>query len=147
MARKRPSQKAGPTQRQLRVGEEIRHALSGVLLREACFMPELEGMSITVSEVSVSPDMSSARVYVMPLAGQDQHDVLKLLNHYAPALGHETAKMVYLKRMPKLRFKLDETYDEAAKISRLFMKMQPAPVDLASEEEVPAASESDEPSS
>ena len=143
MARKRPSQKSGPSQRQLRVGEELRHALSTVLLREACFMPELSGLSITVSEVSISPDMSSARVYVMPLAGQDQDAVLTLLNEYAPALSKEVARIVYLKRMPRLKFKLDDSFDEADKMGRLFQKLQPAPVDLEADLEPDLETEAD----
>ena len=75
-----------PTQRQLRVGETIRHALSEILSRDSFFDPDLEGVSVTVSEISVSPDLSNARVYTMPLGGQNSENVLPALNRLAPVL-------------------------------------------------------------
>ncbi|MEC7650537.1 MAG: ribosome-binding factor A, partial [Pseudomonadota bacterium] len=69
-----------PSQRQLRVGEMLRHALSEILRRDNFFDPDLDGVSVTISELSVSPDLSNARVYVMPLGGENSDTVLPALN-------------------------------------------------------------------
>ena len=69
MPRKSKTATAGPSQRQLRVGEDLRHHLSSILMRQETHIPELDTVPITVSEVSVSPDLSNARVYVMTWAG------------------------------------------------------------------------------
>ena len=77
---RRQSQASGPSQRQLRVGEALRHALSEILMREDFFDPDLANVSITISEISVSPDLSNARVYTMPLGGVNVETVLPALN-------------------------------------------------------------------
>ena len=76
-----------PSQRQLRIGEMLRHALSEILSRDNFFDPDLDGVSITISEISVSPDLSNARVYTMPLGGEHSDTVLPALNRLAPAAG------------------------------------------------------------
>ncbi len=75
-----------PGQRQLRVGEELRHALADILLRGECHDPRLDGASITVSEVRIGPDLKHATVYVMPLAGANKEALLEVLNAIAPHL-------------------------------------------------------------
>ena len=82
MVQKSKSSGAEPSQRQLRVGEDLRHHLASILMRQETHIPALDSVSITVSEVSVSPDLSFARVYVMTLGGQDMDTVLPLLNQY-----------------------------------------------------------------
>ena len=108
-----------PTQRQLRVGETIRHALSDILSRDSFFDPDLEGVSVTVSEISVSPDLSNARVYTMPLGGQNSENVLPALNRLAPAIQSLVAKKVHLRRTPRLRFLLDDSFENAARMNQL----------------------------
>ena len=71
MVQRSKSARSEPSQRQLRVGEDLRHHLAAILMRQETHIPELDKVSITVSEVSVSPDLSSARVYIMTLGGQD----------------------------------------------------------------------------
>jgi len=110
----------GPSQRQLRVGEDLLHHLSHIFMRHETHIAELDKVSITVSEVSVSPDLSSARVYVMTLGGTEMDVVLPLLNQYAPFLKHEVAKKVHLKRMPSFKFVSDDSYETADKMARLF---------------------------
>ena len=109
-----------PTQRQLRVGETLRHALSEILSRDSFFDPDLEGVSVTVSEISVSPDLSNARVYTMPLGGQNSENVLPALNRLAPVLQREVAARIHLRRVPRLKFILDETFETAARLNVVF---------------------------
>ena len=115
-----------PSQRQLRVGEEIRHLLSQALMRGDIYVPELEGVSVTVSEVSVSPDMSNARAYVTPLGGVDMDEVVAILNVIAPYLQTWIAKKVHLRRMPRLKFMADNSFDNAQKMSKLIAQLPPA---------------------
>ena len=111
---RRQSQASGPSQRQLRVGEALRHALSEILMREDFFDPDLANVSITISEISVSPDLSKARVYTMPLGGVNVETVLPALNRLAPVIQSLVAKKVHLRRTPRLRFLLDESFENAA---------------------------------
>ena len=111
---------SGPSQRQLRVGEELRHLIAALLSRQETHIPELDTVSITVSEVSVSPDFSNASVYIMTLGGNMLDVVLPALNGAAPQLGHAIVGKVHLRRMPKLKFFADTSYENAAKISRVF---------------------------
>lgn len=101
----------GPSQRQLRVGELIRRTLSEVLARGDVHDPELNRMSITVGEVRTSPDLKIATAYVLPLGGQGQEDVLKLLARNKGELRRAVSKKLALKFAPDLRFQLDETFD------------------------------------
>lgn len=127
-----------PSQRQLRVGELIRHALSELLARGETHDPELDGRVITVPEVRMSPDLKIATVYVMPLGGQKTHGVVKALGRDARHLRHELSRKVTLKFLPELRFRLDETFDEASRIDRLLASdavrrdVDPAPDDAGS---------------
>ncbi|MEL6617894.1 MAG: 30S ribosome-binding factor RbfA [Pseudomonadota bacterium] len=101
----------GPSQRQLRVGELIRRTLSDVLARGDVHDPELNRMSITVGEVRTSPDLKIATAYVLPLGGQGQEEVLKLLARNKGELRRAVSKKLTLKYAPDLRFQLDETFD------------------------------------
>ncbi|WP_299550660.1 30S ribosome-binding factor RbfA [uncultured Tateyamaria sp.] len=101
----------GPSQRQLRVGELIRRTLSEVLARGDVHDPDLNRMSITVGEVRTSPDLKIATAYVLPLGGEGQEDVLKLLARNKGELRRAVSKKLALKFAPDLRFQLDETFD------------------------------------
>lgn len=120
MSRKSKASTKPPSKRQLRVGEEIRHSLAGILIRQDTHVEELRGISITVSEVSVSPDLSNARVFVMPLGGQDKETILPALNKMAPFFAHQVSQKVYLRRIPKLKFLVDGRFDHVDRITSLF---------------------------
>ena len=121
---RRQSQAPGSSQRQLRVGESLRHALSEILMREDFFDPDLANVSITISEVSVSPDLSNARVYTMPLGGVNVDVVLPALNRLAPVIQSLVAKKVHLRRTPRLRFLLDVSFENAARMNQLIHAMK-----------------------
>src|SRR5215211_9177995 len=110
---------AGPSQRQQRVAELVRHALAEVLARGDIQDPVLTSHVVTISEVRMSPDLKLATAYVMPLGGQDERDVLAALERNRKILRQEVARRVNLKFAPDLRFRRDETFDEAARIDAL----------------------------
>lgn len=108
-----------PSQRQLRVGEELRHALAEILERGAVRDPGLGSASITVTEVRVSPDLRNATVYVTPLGGGDTAGVLAALSRAGPYLRRLVARSVQLRYVPAIAFCADRTFDEAAHIDAL----------------------------
>lgn len=110
---------AGPSQRQLRVGETIRRALSEVLARGDVHDPDLNRMSITVGEVRTSPDLKIATAYVLPLGGRGQDEVIELLARNKSELRRLVAKKLTLKFAPDLRFRLDETFDQMDETRRM----------------------------
>ncbi|MFO1242614.1 MAG: 30S ribosome-binding factor RbfA [Rickettsiales bacterium] len=112
--------------RQLKVGEELRHALSSVFMRGDYRIHELDGTSITVSEVRISPDLSNATAYVMPLAGKDANHVVETLNRHHAQFRKLVSERVKLRHAPTFRFKVDETFDEAAKIAALLKPKEDA---------------------
>lgn len=119
----RPRTSNGPSQRQLRAGELIRHALAEVLQREDLRDAALRGVSITVSEVRASPDLKQATAFVMPLGGgtkgADVAGVVAALNRVAPLLRSYLGKRIDMKFTPALRFLADESFDEAQRIEAL----------------------------
>ena len=121
MARRhhRESDHSGPSQRALRVGELIRHALSEMLTRGDVHDPVLEGHLITVPEVRMSPDLRLATIYVMPLGGRDIQEVIEALERNKRFLRGEIAHHVNLKFAPEIRFRADERFDEAERIEKL----------------------------
>jgi ribosome-binding factor A len=114
----RPAQK-GASQRQLRVGELVRHALAELLTRGDVHDPVIEGHLITVPEVQMTADLRLATTYVMPLAGRDKQDVLAALERNKRFLRGEIARRVNLKFAPDIRFALDQRFDEAERIEKL----------------------------
>ena len=117
--RSRESTKGERSQRQLKVGEEIRHLLSDILLRGTFHEPELEGVAVTISEVTVSADFSNASVYVVPLGGGDSEGVAAALGRIAPNLQSQLARQLTIRRTPKLRFHFDNSFDNASRIASL----------------------------
>jgi len=105
-----------PSQRQLRVGEELRHVLAEILQREGLRDPALQGVILTVTEVRASPDLRNATVFVSPLGGGDIKAILAGLKRAAPYLRSAVAKRVHLKYLPMLQFKEDTSFDEGARI-------------------------------
>ena len=109
----------GGSQRQLRVGEAVRHAIADILANGDVHDPDLEGHIITVPEVRMSPDLKLATVYVMPLGGRDTELVMAALERNKKFLRGEVAHRVNLKFAPDLRFRVDERFDEAERIEKL----------------------------
>src|SRR4051812_30218193 len=107
------------SQRQLRVGELVRHAVADMLARGEVHDPVLEGHLITVPEVRMSPDLRLATIYVMPLGGRDIQEVIEALERNKRYLRGEIAHQVNLKFAPDLRFRADERFDEAERIEKL----------------------------
>ena len=116
---KRFDPSAGPSQRQQRVAELVRHALAEVLQRGDIQDEVLTSHVVTIPEVRMSPDLRLATAYVMPLGGRDERPVLEALNRNRKVLRAEVAHRVNLKFAPDLRFLRDETFDEAARIDAL----------------------------
>ncbi len=116
---KRFERNAGQSQRQLRVGELVRHALADVLAQGHVHDPVIEGHMITVPEVSMSADLRLATIYIMPLGGRDATAVLAALERNRKFLRGEIARQVNLKFAPDIRFRLDERFDEAERIDKL----------------------------
>jgi ribosome-binding factor A len=118
MAPKNPSS-SGPSQRQQRVAELVRHALAEVLSRGDLRDEVLTSHVVTVPEVRMSPDLKLATAYVMPLGGKDEAAVVAALERNRKILRQEVARRVNLKFAPELRFRRDESFDEAARIDAL----------------------------
>jgi ribosome-binding factor A len=110
---------SGPSQRQLRVGELMRHALAEVLARGEIHDPVIEAHVITVPEVKMSPDLKIATCFVMPLGGKDQEAVIQALARNKRYLRGELARRTNLKFAPDLRFRVDSSFDEGSRIDRL----------------------------
>jgi len=119
---KRFTSAKGPSQRQLRAGELIRHALVEIFQREGLREPALQGVSITVSEVRVSPDLKNASVFASPLGGEHQGEVVAALNHASAHIRGLLGKKIDLKFTPALKFLGDETFAEAQKIDALLAR-------------------------
>lgn len=107
------------SQRQLRIGEELRHALARQFERGHLRDPALAGVAITVTEVRVSPDLKHATAFVMPLGGAKLGDVIAGLNRSAGFLRRELAKEVQLRFAPELHFSVDASFDHASRINEL----------------------------
>ena len=111
--------KSAPSQRQLRVGEIMRHALAEMLGRGEIHDAVSAAHVITISEVRMSPDLKLATIYVMPLGGQDLGPVLEALGDNRRFIRGELARAVNLKFAPDIRFRADESFEEASRIDRL----------------------------
>lgn len=124
MPRRRSSEKdnRGHSQRQLRVGEEIRHLLAELLERGDMRDPELRDARITVTSVDVSPDLRNATAFIMPLGGQDKDRLLAAMKRAAPWFRARVGEKAGLRSAPDIRFQLDTTFDEADKIGTLLRR-------------------------
>lgn len=110
----------GPSQRQLRVGEQVRHALADVLARGEVRDEVIEATVISVSEVRMSPDLKIATAFVAPLAAKDNDAVIKALAQNAKFIrGRVSGALRQMKYMPEFRFRLDTSFDNMAKIDQL----------------------------
>ena len=120
MAKNKFNDNSGPSQRQLRVGELIRRALSEILMQGVIHDPDLNRISVTVSEVTASPDLKIATAYVCPLGGEGGEDLIALLAKNKSEIRRSISKKLTLKYTPDLRFRIDETFDRMDETRRLF---------------------------
>ena len=114
----KPAGKAGrpPSQRQLRVGEVIRHALAELLQRGDVHDPVFAGTVVTIPEVRMAPDLKCATVFVMPLGGKDGPAIVEAFERHKKFLRGEVARRVNLRSAPDLRFRIDTSFDEGARV-------------------------------
>jgi len=132
----RKSSAVGGSQRQLRVGETVRHAVADILVIGSVHDQDLEGHIITVPEVRMSPDLKLATIYVMPLGGRDTEIVIAALERNKKFLRGEVARRVNLKFAPDIRFRVDDRFDEAERIEKL-LRTPAVQKDLASDSQDP----------
>ncbi len=116
----------GPSQRQLRAGELIRHALSDILAREAMHDPALEGVSVTISEVRASPDLKHATVYFAPLGDYHHEEVQAGLTRASGFLRKRLGDEIDLKFTPSLKFVHDETFQTASDMDAILKRPEVA---------------------
>jgi ribosome-binding factor A len=109
----------GPNQRQLRVGEELRHALVTILRESPPRDPDLQDANVTVTEVRISPDLKNATAFVMPLAGQNETTTVAALNRASPYFRAQVARNVQLRYAPAVHFELDTSFAYAERIEGL----------------------------
>ena len=119
MARQKTHTGKGPSQRQLRVGELVRHKLAEMLARGDIHDDVLASHVVTISEVRMSPDLRLATAYVMPLGGKDTKTVIEALARHARYIRGEVAHTLDLRSAPEIRFREDETFDEVRRIDQL----------------------------
>ena len=116
----KPRVPEGPSQRQLRAGELMRHALVEILREEEIADPVLEGISVTVTEVRMSPDLRHAIVFVEPLGGVNAEGVVDAMNRHAKFVRGRLGRAIDMRFTPELKFLHDESFNEAARMTRLF---------------------------
>ncbi len=130
---KRAARSGAPSQRQFRVGEELRHAVARILDRAHFRDPDLAGVPITVTEVRISPDLRNATAFVTPLGGTDMARVVAALNRASGYVRREIAREVVLRVVPQIAFEPDTSFDYASGIERLLASPAVAP-DLAGDD-------------
>tara|TARA_B100000989_G_scaffold101066_1_gene73858 strand:+ start:531 stop:929 length:399 start_codon:yes stop_codon:yes gene_type:complete len=123
-SKKKPKKNAFKSQRQLRVGEELRYLISNALLRESFYDEHIKDNNITITEVDVSPDLKNAKVFVMPLGGKNKLDVLNSLNKITGRLKKIISNSISLRQTPILSFKIDETFEYAKNIHDILEKIK-----------------------
>ncbi len=119
MSRAHHSNSGEPSQRMLRVAELIRHSMAELLARGNVLDPVLETNVVTVPRVRMSPDLKLATIFVMPLGGQNGAEVIAALERHKKFLRGEVSRKINLKFAPELRFRMDESFDNAARIDAL----------------------------
>ena len=110
------------SQRQLRVAELIKQSLGQIFLRDEAKVPSLDTKSITVTEVRMSPDLKSARAYVIPLGGKDSEKAVNILTEFSYSIRKALSKKIDMKFLPKVSFISDKSFDYAEKIEKLIQE-------------------------
>lgn len=119
MVMKKDNKPLGPSQRSLRVGELVRHALADIFARGDIEDEALAGVVLTVPEVRMSPDLKLANAYVMPLGGAYAEEIVAVLNRHAKFVRGRVAPQINMKFAPEIRFHVDATFEEAGRIDAL----------------------------
>ena len=112
------------SQRQLKVGEELRHLISNALIRENFYGEHIKNNNITITEVNMSPDLKNAKIYIMPLGGKNKIDVLNSLNKVTGRLKKIISTNISLRQTPKILFQIDETFEYAENIHNILEKIK-----------------------
>ena len=112
------------SQRQLRVGEELRHLISNALHRETFYDEVIESSNITITEVNVSPDLKNAKVYIMPLGGKQKAEVLNSLNRVKSHIKKLISSGITLRQIPKINFMIDNSFEYAKHIDEIIHKIK-----------------------
>ena len=112
------------SQRQLKVGEELRHLISNALLRESFYDEHIKNNNITITEVNISPDMKNAKVYVMPLGGENKIEILNSLTKVSGRIKKIISRNISLRQIPRLNFEIDQTFEYAHKIHNILEKIK-----------------------
>ena len=112
------------SQRQLKVGEELRHLISNALHRETFYDEVIETSNITITEVNVSPDLKNAKVYIMPLGGKQKLEVLESLNKVKGYIKKIISSGITLRQIPKISFKIDDSFEYATHIDQILHKIK-----------------------
>ncbi len=107
------------SQRQLRVGEMIKQSLSMIFLKDEAKIPDINSKEITVTEVRMSPDLKTAKVFVLPLGGKNSEEIIEKLKEFSFVVRKVLSKKIIMKFLPKLFFVKDESFDYAEKIENL----------------------------
>lgn len=140
----RVHQKGGePSQRMLRVGELVRHAMSELLARGALNDPVIDAHVVTVPKVKMSPDLKLATIYVLSLGGKDSVEVMKALENHKKFLRGEVARKINLKFAPEVRFRVDDSFDNSSRIDAL-LNLPQVRQDLRQESSEDVASDDDD---
>ena len=112
------------SQRQLKVGEELRHLISNALHRETFYDQVIESSNITITEVNVSPDLKNAKVYIMPLGGKQKVEVLESLNKLKGHIKKLISNGITLRQIPKINFIIDNSFEYATHIDQILQKIK-----------------------
>ena len=110
------------SQRQLRVGELVKQSLGEIFIRDEAKIPSINSKLITVTEVRMTPDLKTARIYVIPLGGIDTKETVKILTEYSHLVRRALSKRLDIKFLPKLTFVEDNSFEYAEKIERIIKK-------------------------
>lgn len=130
----RDNKPTGPSQRMLRVGELVRHALAAMFARGEVEDDALRGAVITVPEVRMTPDLKIANAYVMPLGGQHAEEIVAALNRHRKFVRGRVAPQINMKFAPEIRFFVDDTFEEASRIDEL-LRSEKVQRDLRNDED------------
>ncbi|MDB2388579.1 30S ribosome-binding factor RbfA [Alphaproteobacteria bacterium] len=112
------------SQRQLKVGEELRFLISNVLLKESFYNEHINNNNVTITEVNVSPDLKNAKVFIMPLGGEHQNEVVENLNKVTGRIKKLISSSIKLRQMPKLYFKIDNSFENAKNIENILKNLK-----------------------
>ena len=118
-SRRRSKDGSLKSQRQLKVGEELRHLISNILLKVSFYDDFISNNNVTITEVNVSPDLKNAKVFIMPLGGKNQNEVVNSLNKASGKIKKLMSSNINLRQIPKLYFKIDNSFDYAKNIENI----------------------------